>query len=453
MLESSLPTSALPTHHHHSSSAKLAFRRSHHSIALSSSSYSGAGHLSSAPITEDGLVHSKLRLSARDYKKPEFAATLLAIMQDLAIPSWSKPAIAPHLLDITKVSGALTNSIFFVSCSVVPGVHNILLRIYGASSGSLISRPRELHTLHVLSSRYRLGPRVYGTFENGRLEEYFDSTTLSAADLRDPSISSWIGARMAEFHSVDIDVVEETSPDKKGEGRGWDIAAKLNVPLWLPYAYAVVASKHFPEPIRKALDLDAFVEEWETYRNWLSVRDDRGHGSRRVFAHNDTQYGNILRLKAHKPGAPEHRQLIVVDFEYAAPNPASYDIANHFQEWTADYHSATPHLLVQAKYPTFEQRRNFYMAYLEHSSPRGTFDALSAGERESVIADLDYQVAIWSPASHAVWAIWGLVQAREDVESQNPQPDFDYIGYAMCRMECFRRELKALGIPPLNSCS
>lgn len=63
-----------------------------------------------------------------------------------------------------------------------------------------------------------------------------------------------------------------------------------------------------------------------------------------------------------------------------------------------------------------------------------------------LIPGLDKQVKAWSPASHAMWAIWGLVQAREDVVGGVGEPEFDYIGYAQCRMAAFRRELKGLGL-------
>jgi choline kinase len=45
-----------------------------------------------------------------------------------------------------------------------------------------------------------------------------------------------------------------------------------------------------------------------------------------------------------------------------------------------------------------------------------------------------------------MWAVWGIVQAKEDMEGKEDEPEFDYIGYARCRMEGFRRETKALGI-------
>lgn len=39
------------------------------------------------------------------------------------------------------------------------------------------------------------------------------------------------------------------------------------------------------------------------------------------------------------------------DYEYASYNPVAYDIANHFCEMAADYHTDTPHILDFSKYP------------------------------------------------------------------------------------------------------
>ncbi|KAL6304167.1 kinase-like protein, partial [Sparassis latifolia] len=382
----------------------------------------------------------------RRYKSASFAQQLLDILHALRTPSWIHPAIIPENIQIQKVSGSLTNAVFFISCPSVPGTRVLLLRIYGPSSGSLISRPRELHTLHALSSQYHIGPRVYGTFENGRVEEYFESTTLTASDMRDPKISSWIGARMAELHGVDIASVEPTLADES-EGDGWELAAKRNVKSWLGLARDVLALPFAPEDVRRHLNLDAFEWEWEQYLRWLAEEEKRIGASPRVFGHNDAQYGNLLRLKTLRPGTLAHRQVIVVDFEYASPNAAAYDIANHFHEWTANYHTEMPHILHPERYPTPDQRRNFYRAYISHFIPPNDIKWPSVLSDEQIEADLDTldrQVRAWSPASHAVWAIWGVVQARETVEGKDGEPEFDYLGYAQCRMDGFRREIRAL---------
>ena len=209
-------------------------------------------------------------------------------------------------------------------------------------------------------------------------------------------------------------------------------------------------------------------------------------------------------------------QIIVVDFEYASPNAAAFDIANHFHEWTANYHGDTPALLNPSLYPKLHERHNFYRAYLEatmklnwinHNSDTPTPPAVDTTDNKSGASSdslghplqtyprkrgmssasiisidsihersfsmsgrhvdiskedidlLEEQVRRWSPASHAMWAIWGVVQAREEVEraksggnldgeedEEVPSSEFEYLTYAKGRIEAFRREVKALGV-------
>ncbi|KAF5384729.1 hypothetical protein D9757_006211 [Collybiopsis confluens] len=425
--------------------------------SFSSARTSAASSTSSIPfsaepqvVKAEGLRHTSIVLDARNadnldhglvlflqYKTPSFLLQLLDCIRALNIPSWTRPKISVQDIQIFKVSGSLTNAVFFVSCPTMKDVHTLLLRIYGPSSDSLISRPRELRTLHILSSRYNLGPKVYGTFQNGRMEEYFPSKTLTAEEMRNPQISRWIGARMAELHSVPIDVIEETLPKNSGEGRGWELGAKKNVRSWLPHVRDVLVHSNMPQTIRDEIDLEKFKREWESYLQWLANVDDARSGSRRVFAHNDTQYGNLLRLEGVKVGAP-HRQLIVVDFEYASPNPASFDIANHFHEWTYNYHSATPHLPDESRYPSVKERENFYVSYLDHAG------FSSPGPEQ--VKNLEEQVRCWSPACHAMWAMWGLVQATDGIARNVTDSEFEYVGYSRARMAAFRRSIIALGV-------
>jgi len=241
----------------------------------------------------------------------------LDIIFALRIPTWYQSSagyLDAERIKVSKVSGSLTNAVYFVSYPDIPSIKTVLLRIYGANTSSLISRPRELHTLHVLSSQYRIGPRVHGTFDNGRIEEYFDSTALTAADLRDPTTSRWIGARMAELHRVDIAAIEEEDrvPTNGDTKSSWNIAAKTNVRSWLKVAYEVLQISSVEDEFKSAIQLDRFVTEWEQYMAWLADWESKHVSSKRVFAHNDTQYGNLLRLRKIKEGLPEHRQVRIL---------------------------------------------------------------------------------------------------------------------------------------------
>ena len=174
---------------------------------------------------------------------------------------WSSTYLTPASIHLQKVSGALTNAVFFVSFNPAPSPTppamsplltptvppsdpkhpppfpttayppTLLLRIYGPSSDALISRTEELRILHVLSNEYGLGPKVYGTFDNGRVEQFFPSRALTADELRDPHISACIAKRMRELHSVDMKLLGYTHM----EPMVWSCLKK-----WLPAAASVL---------------------------------------------------------------------------------------------------------------------------------------------------------------------------------------------------------------------
>lgn len=238
---------------------------------------------------------------------------------ELHIQTWDdRPDLQQSDLKIHKVAGSLTNAVFFVSADSVDNPpRKYLLRIYGPSSTELISRPKELYTLYKLSSIYRIGPRVYGTFGNGRVEEYFDSIALTEADLRSPEISRWIGRRMSELHCVDIG--EVMMP-----GDGWEnrraLAVLKNVEKWRSTAREVlqalekrkIPKEHPWRGVVEAFDIDRFEDEWDAYCKWLVDFEVQYGESERVFAHNDTQYGNLLRLTHTLPSRPSHHQVSAV---------------------------------------------------------------------------------------------------------------------------------------------
>ena len=288
-----------------------------------------------------------LTLMSRKYKTTAFRAALLEVLQTIKVPTWSSTALEPQHIQISKVSGALTNAVFFISydgaapptsttvsqtsASSAPHLthhsssysqtstpRTVLLRIYGPSSSTLISRTDELHTLHILSSVHRIGPRVFGTFQNGRVEEWFDSSALTAKDLRDPIQSRWIGMRMRELHGVDVLGVVGSS------WNGEETVLK-NVTNWRSAAQEVldmlkakeakgeIVSGHFWYGTREKLDLAEFARAWDAYWAWLQRWEDEYGRSEMVFAHNDTQYGNLLRWKKAPVGKPDHHKVSLAD--------------------------------------------------------------------------------------------------------------------------------------------
>lgn len=124
-------------------------------------------------------------------------------------------------------------------------------------------------------------------------------------------------------------------------------------------------------------------------------------------------------------------ELVVVDFEYAGYNPRGYDIANHFCEWTYDYHSEQPASMDMSQYPTYEEQIRFLNAYLETKSKHDNPDI---SDKEVTAECLQKEAAMWVMASHLSWGLWGLIQASQS------EIDFDYFLFSTQRLNAFREE-------------
>lgn len=371
---------------------------------------------------------------------------------------------------------------------------SLLLRIYGPQVSHLIDRDTELSILRRLA-RQKIGPRLLGTFLNGRFEEFFPSSTLTKDDIRRPEVSRHIAKRLKELHEG-IEVL----PSERDAGpivwKNWE--------KWETRASEVIAryESHRSGSANQLLgsSWSTFASAVQTYRSWLTARCGGEEGVRRqlVFAHNDTQYGNILRLQTATNSplllpSNEHRQLIVIDFEYASPNTAAWEFANHFCEWMSDYHDpANPHIIHVKRYPTIKEQRNFLRAYVEHSlrsgrasnppSNRnsGVFDldggktgrAVEEEERkreEKILAEVERlreETRVWRVAVHAMWMVWGIVQAKDELADRNDEASsgsntdgdaedqvdneeeegFDYFGYAREKAGLFWSDLEELGV-------
>lgn len=416
-----------------------------------------------------------------------FRNEIIRLAHTLRLKGWRRvPLDSGETISVERLSGALTNAVYVVSPppeSVLPPQEGkkqptkVLLRIYGPQVEHLIDRETELSVLRRLA-RKKIGPRLLGTFSNGRFEQYFNSTTLTPANLREPETSKQIAKRMRELHDG-VDLLEEEKDQGPAVFKNWDkwLNQTEKTVMFLDKQVKETSREHVQGP-GDAWKTRGFVcgVEWPTfkatvekYRKFLVEHYGSTKNIRKelVFAHNDTQYGNILRIRPDDEKSPllqpanEHKQLIVIDFEYAAANTPGLEFANHFSEWTYNYHDpVAPFACDTSKYPTPEQQRRFIKAYAGHKSkfssdastpamtplatPTGTgaatpklqtassassivdfmLDArVPAGgwkeeekkreaEAEKRVKDLMDETRLWRIANSAQWVAWGIVQAK-----------------------------------------
>lgn len=312
-----------------------------------------------------------------------------------------------------------------------------------------------------------------------------------------------------------------------------------------------------------AVDLPMLCFEISAYKQYVRAWERAEGKSRRVFCHNDSQYGNLLLLRLNERGElpamasgmprdepvsfgkpprdaspylssrsrsrsrsrshtkEPHQRLVVIDFEYSMPNPRAFDIANHFHEWRADYVHPTLSwsLAHHGAYPTREERQRWLHAYVDqgrhmhkrgHSpsklltpemlpsvsemalppsvtsetpgstqcSPKSLASPRSPHSIQAQIDRLEQEVSVWSPAVHAVWGLWGVVIAGDEISmlldhmkkyvQSTPQglvvdvkaldddahskadhsEEFDNLRFALGRFEMFRQELEERGVRP-----
>ncbi|CAN6455806.1 unnamed protein product [Victoria cruziana] len=291
-----------------------------------------------------------------------------------SLASHGEDAIDEKKLQVVRLKGAMTNEVFqclWVSKEVVH--RKVPVRMYGEGVDAFFDREDEIRTFECMS-KHGQGPRLLGHFPNGRIEEFIHARTLSAADLRDPEISAIIAAKLREFH--DLDMPGPKDPFLWNRLRNW----------------LIVATKLCSTEEAAEFELSKIGEEINILEKEVS-NDDQKIG----FCHNDLQYGNIMMDE-------ETKALTIIDYEYATFNPVAYDIANHFCEMAADYHTETPQLLDFNKYPDYEERKRFVYTYLTSSG-----DYADEMKVERFINEAEK----YALASHLLWALWGIISVMQ----------------------------------------
>ncbi|XP_010890989.1 choline kinase alpha isoform X2 [Esox lucius] len=323
------------------------------------------------------------------------------------------------------IRGGLSNKLFLCALpdtqtSVGDEPRNVLLRLYGAILQGAEAMVLESVMFAILAER-ELGPKLYGIFPQGRLEQFVPSRKLNTDELSLPGISAEIAEKMAKFHGMRMPFNKE--------------------PKWLfgtidKYLQQVMRLTFTREShTRKFAHLMSFnlPQELKTLRSLL----DSTH-SPVVFCHNDCQEGNVLLLSGRE--GTDKQKLMLIDFEYSSYNYRGFDIGNHFCEWMYDYtNEKFPFFHVNSKnYPSKAQQLHFITSYLSETD-KG-FNNLSDEDQIQLKEELFVEVNRFALASHFFWGLWSMIQARISTI------EFGYMEYAKARFDAYFEQKLNLGI-------
>ncbi|KAF5584387.1 ethanolamine kinase [Fusarium pseudocircinatum] len=325
----------------------------------------------------------------------------------------------------------------------------ILLRAYGHGTAVLIDREREAEN-HELLMKYGLATQLLARFKNGMMYRYLLGKPARAQDLREPLILSAIARRLAHWHATvpclpdpshsrdDRHVNGETKLNGLANGNtgtNGDSQTKGNT-----NGIMNENNKSRQEQIDNTAPGKAPPNMWTTMQKWifalptdtdaqrqrqallqaelkemvqkLSQRPGLGKNGL-VFAHCDLLCANVI-IHADDEAAPT---VDFIDYEYATPSPAAFDVANHFAEWAGydcDYSAV----------PRQDQRLAFVREYIK------SYFSLTGEEvdEEEEVRKLMTEVDAYRGVPGFYWGIWSQIQAVIS------KIDFDYAQYAELRL-------------------
>lgn len=359
-----------------------------------------------------------------------FKQEILGLIKALRLAKWQKRQLVASNLQVTRISGALTNSIYKIEYKdtyVQPPPPSLLLRVYGKNVDSIIDRDSELQILIKLSLK-KIGPKLLGIFDNGRFEQFLDGfVTLGKNELRDPVISLMLGRRMKDLHyKIDL--------DERDYALEFPVAW-VQILKWMQLLEEDILPTYDPKIVEEAL-----LVPWATfralvfrYRDWLFSKYDTDNLSQNYrFCHNDTQYGNLLLKSSFDskrvvPGTTNKhdKDLVVIDFEYSGPNFPAFDIADHFCEWMSDYHDTErPYFVHDQMYPSQKEMLNMLTSYVEYDfvSPSSNLKTATKVDANDAKALVEYEVKkiyneviFWRATVQMYWVTWGLIQNGANV--------------------------------------
>uniref|UniRef100_A0A6G1SFD7 Choline/ethanolamine kinase n=1 Tax=Aceria tosichella TaxID=561515 RepID=A0A6G1SFD7_9ACAR len=269
--------------------------------------------------------------------------------------------ISPRDMSFAPISGGMSNQLF--CCSLPDQIKlangepsQALLRLYGDRNCDMTLQVQ----IFELLSKKDLGPKLYGSFDDGRLEEFLPASSLTCDELMNCDISSIIARKLATVHSLNVPHMEFNNTwlmDRFYEWLGFINEHKKQVDHYISRTITEQASK----VAKKLLSID-----FEKEINFLKQVFD-GTRSPIVFSHNDLHQGNILLAKPSRRRSVLDKRVILIDFEYCSYNYRAYDIANHFCEWCFEYDTPDyPHFAIHpGRFPSIETQREFIRNYLD----------------------------------------------------------------------------------------
>lgn len=300
-------------------------------------------------------------------------------------------------VEVTQITNGQSNLIYLVSSNSNKITHPtpscFLIRIHCQPSNQVFN---DTVIFSVMSER-GLGPKLYGFFPGGRLEEYLPSRTLDTDSIKLPEISKRVGALFPKYHGISV-------PISKSAGaihfikQNLEAYKKLGGSVHKMCPYSV---KYENEAALTTISVGDLEHEIEVFENWSKVFHDTV-----VFSHNDLAPLNVLELN-------DTKEIIFIDFEYSSYNWRGFDLCMFLCENAFDYRVPLPGVWIDQEFiENNPNLRLFSEAYIDTlfemkgKNPDQKYPMTE--DRESEIERLILEIKFFIPLVNLFWAVWSL---------------------------------------------
>ena len=230
-------------------------------------------------------------------------------------------------------------------------VTKFLIRLYGGKyhgpdeAESFVTLDKATQVLiYFKCGELGLGPKIYGVFNGGRLEEYIPSHTLTNSEVQDPEIQTQLMRKLVRFHHLQVPVTN----------RRIDMIEKP-AERFLIYesergrSYLCKVCAHHGQSV------EDYAFDWRPELEWFRKIVPKVQ-SPDVLCTNDMNHMNcLIRDEPDQFG----EIVTLVDYELASMNPRGRDLGNHFIMW--EYKADESESLV---YPSEDVRKRIIAKYL-----------------------------------------------------------------------------------------
>lgn len=291
----------------------------------------------------------------------------------------------------------------------------VLLRLYG---GNVLPQDAPIRTLspslevmlfYALCEK-GIGPKMYGCFDGGRIEEFIDGRNLTISEwTSDKDFNVKIAIQVARYHLVDFPIPK----------REWDIRSIL----MSCYESFLKNKQHIMEQFLTPDQLTAcklFLEYDVEADVKIIVEMLPKVNSRIVFTHNDINRSNVMMRNSDT-------DVRLIDYEFSSYNYRAFDLGNHFALKIFDLGAAK--LETGAPFPSEEYMKEFIASYSDAIKSSGDApDDWDEKGRDSVDHIL-MEAVFGSWVTRLIDIAW---MSRDfefwfpfEVERESRHPDFD----------------------------